>query len=145
MQPICNCFNMLSTKKQGNKSLDIIRLKGICDTQTAGKRQVRSRVKIAGGIFMVIVQIYITVKKEHVQDFIRYTKDNVSNSNREPGVKRFECFRDTDYDNRFMLFEMFNSVEDQNSHRETDHYKRWKENTADLLESPYTRSSLEYI
>ncbi len=91
---------------------------------------------------MVIVQIYLTVKNGAVDDFIKFTSDNVINSNMEPGVKRFEFFRDTDSENRFILFEMFESVEAQNSHRETGHYKRWKENTAGLLEIPYTRSSL---
>ena len=94
---------------------------------------------------MVIVQIYLTIKKESIDDFIKFTNDNVSNSVKEAGVKRFECFRDLDADNKFILFEMFNSVEDQNSHRETSHYKRWKENTAHMMEIPYTRSSLEYI
>ncbi len=94
---------------------------------------------------MVIVQIYLTIKKENIEDFIRFTNDNVANSVMEPGVKRFEFFKDIDSENKFILFEMFNSVEDQNSHRETAHYKRWKENTADLLEVPYTRSSLKYM
>ncbi len=93
---------------------------------------------------MVIVQIYLTVKRDSVEDFIKFTDDNVLNSNKEPGVKRFEFFRDLDSDNKFILFEMFNSVEDQNKHRETAHYKRWRENTADMMEVPYTRSSLEY-
>ena len=94
---------------------------------------------------MIIVQIYLTIKKSSIQDFIRFTNDNVSNSVKEEGVKRFEFFRDLDTENKFVLFEMFNSVEDQNKHRETDHYKRWKENTADMLETPYSRSSFEYV
>lgn len=94
---------------------------------------------------MVTVQIYLTVKKSDIADFIILTNDNVANSNKEPGVKRFEFFRDLDADNKFILFEMFNSVEDQNRHRETDHYKRWKENTTDMLEVPYTRCSMEYV
>ena len=93
---------------------------------------------------MVIVQIYLTIKKSSVEDFIRFTNDNVANSVKEPGVKRFEFFKDIESNNKFVLFEMFSSVEDQNKHRETDHYKRWKESTADLLEVPYTRSSFEY-
>jgi len=94
---------------------------------------------------MVIVQIYLTIKKESITDFIKITNDNVSNSIKETGVKRFEFFRDLDSDNRFVLFEMFNSVEDQNKHRETLHYKRWKENTAGMMQEPYTRSSFEYV
>ncbi len=94
---------------------------------------------------MVIVQVNLTVQKQYVNDFIRYTNDNVYNSIKEPGVKRFEFFRDLDTESTFILFEIFNSVEDQNKHRETDHYKKWKENTTPLLEVPYTRSSLEYI
>jgi len=94
---------------------------------------------------MVIVQVYLTVKKESIADFINATNDNVSNSVKEPGVKRFEFFRDTDADNKFILFEMFNSVEDQNRHRETAHYKRWKDNTTIMLEVPYSRSSLQYV
>ncbi len=94
---------------------------------------------------MVIVQIYLTIKKECIGDFIKFTNDNVSNSVKEPGVKRFEFFKDLDAENKFVLFEMFHSVEDQNKHRETAHYKRWKENTVEMMEAPYTRSSFEYV
>lgn len=94
---------------------------------------------------MIIQQVYFTVKPSSVKEFIEYTKENVVNSNKEPGVKRFEFFRDKDSDNRFVLFEIFNSVEDQDSHRETAHYKRWKEKTADLLESPYSRTQFDYV
>lgn len=94
---------------------------------------------------MIVQQIYITVKPSLVNEFIEFTKDNVMNSSMEPGVKRFELFKDKDSHNRFVLFEIFNSVEDQNIHRETAHYKRWKEKTADLLEVPYTRTQFDYI
>lgn len=94
---------------------------------------------------MVIVQVYLTIKKENIDDFIRFTNDNVSNSVKEPGVIRFEFFKELDAENKFVLFEMFKSVEDQNKHRETAHYKRWKENTTDMLEVPYTRNSFEYV
>jgi (4S)-4-hydroxy-5-phosphonooxypentane-2,3-dione isomerase len=94
---------------------------------------------------MIIQQIYITVKPSFVNDFIEYTKDNVMNSNKEPGVKRFECFKDRDSDNRFVLFEIFNTADDRDKHRETAHYKRWKEKTADLLESPYSRTEFDYV
>jgi len=94
---------------------------------------------------MVIVEVYLTIKKDHIQEFIEFTNDNVSNSVQEPGVIRFEFFKDLDAENKFVLFEMFKSVEDQNKHRETAHYKRWKENTAEMLEVPYTRNSFEYV
>lgn len=94
---------------------------------------------------MVIVEIYLSIKKNNISDFIKFTNDNVANSLKEPGVIRFEFFKDLDAENKFVLFEIFKSVEDQNKHRETDHYKRWKENTSEMLEVPYTRSSFEYV
>lgn len=94
---------------------------------------------------MIIQQVYFTVKPSSVKEFIEYTKENVLCSNREPGVKRFEFLKDKNSDNRFVLFEIFNSVEDQNDHRDTAHYMRWKEQTADFLEVPYTRSVFEYV
>jgi len=94
---------------------------------------------------MVIAEIYLTIKEDRVSDFIRFTNDNVSNSIKEEGVRRFDFFKDIDAENKFVLFEMFNSVEDQNKHRETAHYKRWKENITDMLEIPYTRNSFEYV
>ncbi len=94
---------------------------------------------------MIIQQIFLTVKPSSVKEFIDYTMDNVVNSNREPGVKRFEFFKEKDSGNRFMLFEIFNTVEDQNSHRESAHYKKWKDKTADLLEIPYTRTVFDYV
>lgn len=92
---------------------------------------------------MVVQQVYFTVKPSSVKQFIEHTKENVLCSNREPGVKRFEFLKDKNSDNRFVLFEIFNSPDDQNDHRETPHYQRWKEKIADLLEVPYTRTVFE--
>jgi len=94
---------------------------------------------------MVIVEVYLTIKKDRIKEFIEFTNDNVTNSVKEPGVIRFEFFKDLDTENKFVLFEMFKSVEDQNKHRETAHYKRWKESTTEMLEEPYTRNSFEYV
>ena len=94
---------------------------------------------------MIIVKVKFKVKSSETDKFIEYTRANATNSLKEPGIKRFEFYRETETNNIFYLFEIFNSKEDQNKHRETAHYKKWKESIMDLLEEPYAGKILEEL
>ena len=39
---------------------------------------------------MIIVEVTLKVKPDRINDFIKYTKDNVENSLKEAGIRRFE-------------------------------------------------------
>jgi quinol monooxygenase YgiN len=86
---------------------------------------------------MIIVHVILKVKPDRINDFIKYTKDNVENSLKEAGIRRFEFYKEKESKNVFVLFEIYESTDDQIKHRETLHYKNWKANIMSLLEEPY--------
>ena len=86
---------------------------------------------------MIIVEVTLKVKPDRINDFIKYTKDNVENSLKEAGIRRFEFYKEKASNNIFVLFEIYESTDDQIKHRETLHYKNWKANIMSVLEEPY--------
>ena len=86
---------------------------------------------------MIIVHVILKVKPDRINDFIKYTKDNVENSLKETGIRRFEFYKEKESKNVFVLFEIYESTDDQIKHRETLHYKNWKANIMSVLEEPY--------
>lgn len=94
---------------------------------------------------MIIVQVSFKVKNAMVEKFIECTWGNVRGSLKEAGITRFEFYRDAGTGNAFTLFEIYNSKEDQLKHRESSHYKNWKQNISDLLEEPYIVKQLEMM
>lgn len=90
---------------------------------------------------MRILIVNIEVKEECIDDFIAATRANVAASLREPGVARFEFFRDEDDRRRFVLIEVYRDDEGQARHRETEHYKTWKDKVEPMMASPRTRAA----
>jgi len=91
------------------------------------------------------MQIYIVnihVFPNDLDNFIRATIDNVSNSIKEPGIIGFDFIQQIDDPTKFMLFEVYKNDEARNSHKETDHYLRWRESVKDMMVEP--RSGLSY-
>jgi quinol monooxygenase YgiN len=94
---------------------------------------------------MIVVQVTLKVKSDRINDFIRYTKENVRNSVKETGVRRFEFYQEKESNNIFVLFEIYNSTDDQLKHRETSHFKNWKTNVVSVLEEPYIVKQYEAV
>jgi (4S)-4-hydroxy-5-phosphonooxypentane-2,3-dione isomerase len=94
---------------------------------------------------MIIVEVTLKVKPDRINDFIKYTKDNVENSLKEAGIRRFEFYKEKASNNIFVLFEIYNSTDDQIKHRETLHYKNWKVNVLSVLEEPYVMKQYESV
>ena len=94
---------------------------------------------------MIIVEVTLKVKPDRINDFIKYTKDNVENSLKEAGIRRFEFYKEKASNNIFVLFEIYNSTDDQIKHRETLHYKNWKANVVPVLEEPYVMKQYESV
>lgn len=56
---------------------------------------------------MLIVQVMFKVKNDSIENFIKFTKNNVENSLKEEGIERFDLYRETDASNVFILFEIY--------------------------------------
>jgi quinol monooxygenase YgiN len=91
---------------------------------------------------MFIVHVYVHVKPESVEAFAAASLENAQNSIQEPGVARFDVIQQQDDPTRFMLVEVYRTPDDPAKHKETAHYKKWRETVADMMAEP--RSSIKY-
>ena len=91
---------------------------------------------------MFIVLVSAHVKPEFVEDFLKATTENARNSFQEPGIARFDVIQHQDDRTRFVLVEVYRSMEDTARHKETHHYKKWRDTVEVMMAEP--RSSLKY-
>ena len=85
---------------------------------------------------MIIVHVHVHVKSEYVDEFIAATVENASNSLQEHGVARFDVVQQVDDPTRFVLVEVYRTAEVPARHKETAHYKTWRETVADMMAEP---------
>lgn len=91
---------------------------------------------------MQVVQVHVHVKAESVEAFIEATRENARQSLQEPGVARFDVLQDTKDPTRFILVEAYRSAEAPAMHKETAHYRAWRDTVAPMMAEP--RSSVVY-
>lgn len=92
---------------------------------------------------MYIVQVHIRVKEDQIEEFIKATRENAANSNKEEGVARFDFLQDTNDPTRFMLMEVYRTNQDPAKHKETTHYKVWRNKVESMMMEP--RQSVRFI
>ncbi len=83
-----------------------------------------------------IVHVHIQVVDGKTDEFIRATLDNVHNSLLEEGIVRFDFMQQADDPLRFVLIEMYHNPEAQAAHKETAHYKKWRDIVAPMMAEP---------
>ena len=91
---------------------------------------------------MNIVLVHVHVKPEFVDAFKKASLDNASNSVKEEGVARFDVIQQVDDSTRFILVEVYKTVEAQSAHKETAHYLKWRDTVADMMAEP--RQGVKY-
>lgn len=85
---------------------------------------------------MIVNCVTVWVKAEHVGDFIAETIANHEGSTAEAGNMRFDVLQSIDEPGRFLLYEAYESEEAAAAHKETAHYKAWRDAVADWMERP---------
>jgi autoinducer 2-degrading protein len=85
---------------------------------------------------MHVTLVHVRVKPERVADFIMATKANHEASVAEPGNRRFDVLQSPDDPTAFVLYEAYGSPADAAAHKETAHYKVWRETVADWMAEP---------
>jgi len=85
---------------------------------------------------MQVTCVAVFVKPEHVQDFIRATQANHDGSVREPGNLRFDVLQSREDPARFLLYEAYRSEEAAAAHKQTEHYRRWKDAVEPWMAQP---------
>jgi quinol monooxygenase YgiN len=91
---------------------------------------------------VLIVHVHIHVRSEHLEAFIDATRINARASLGEPGILRFDLVRDLAAPDRFVLVEVYRDDRAPAAHKETAHYKAWRETVEPMMASP--RSSTKY-
>jgi len=91
---------------------------------------------------MLIVLVHVHVKPEYVDAFKEISVENARNSVQEPGIARFDVIQQKDDPARFILVEVYRTAEDPARHKETAHYKVWKDKAESMMAEP--RVSYKY-
>jgi len=85
---------------------------------------------------MLVFHVHIHVKAEVLEEFITATRENARNSLEEPGVVRFDLAQNRDDPQRFVLVEVYRDEDAPHRHKETDHYKQWRNTVVDMMAEP---------
>lgn len=91
---------------------------------------------------MLIVHVCVHVKPDQVDPFRAASIENAQHSRSEPGIARFDVLQQTDDPTRFLLVEIYRTKDDPASHKETAHYKKWRDTVADMMAEP--RYAVQY-
>ena len=85
---------------------------------------------------MLVACVYVHVKPEHREEFIRATLENARNTVQEPGNLRFDVIQQADDPDRFMLYEVYQDEAAADAHKATAHYARWRDAVAPWMAEP---------
>ena len=85
---------------------------------------------------MHVTIVYIHVKPENVDAFIKASHLNHAASVKEAGNLRFDFIQQADDPNRFVFYEAYKSKEDVHAHKESAHYLAWRETVNDWMAEP---------
>ena len=85
---------------------------------------------------MLVVHVHVHVKPDSVDAFREASIENASHSIHESGVARFDVIQQNDDPTRFILIEVYRTADDPARHKETAHYKKWRDTVADMMAEP---------
>jgi len=85
---------------------------------------------------MIVTCVYVHVKPEAINVFIKASTENHQASVMEPGNLRFDFVQQADDPCRFMLYEAYETEEASAVHKTTPHYIKWKNTVQDMMAEP---------
>lgn len=85
---------------------------------------------------MLFVLVHVHVLPESIEAFKTATRANASASRLEPGIAQFDCIQQHDDPARFVLVEVYRTNEAAAAHKETQHYKTWRDTVAPMMAEP---------
>jgi quinol monooxygenase YgiN len=91
---------------------------------------------------MLVVHVHVHVRPECVEPFQKASLENASKSVKEPGIARFDVIQQVDDQTRFVLVEVYRTPEAPARHKETSHYRNWRDTVEDMMAEP--RRSVKY-
>jgi len=92
---------------------------------------------------MFVVNVNVLVRPEYVEEFKTATGVNAGTSVHEPGIARFDVLQREDDPTRFLLVEVYRTAEAPAAHKETEHYRTWRDTVEPMMAEP--RTSEKYV
>ena len=91
---------------------------------------------------LLVVQVHVHVKPDAVEAFRAATLENARQSRLEAGIAVFDVLQQLDDPTRFLLTEAYRTPEAPAAHKETAHYKKWRDAVEPMMAEP--RRSVKY-
>ncbi len=85
---------------------------------------------------MIVTFVHVWVNPLYIGEFIEACKENHYESVKEPGNLRFDILQDAADPAKFTLYEAYDSEESSKAHKETLHYKVWRDKVAGWMAKP---------
>jgi autoinducer 2-degrading protein len=85
---------------------------------------------------MHVTLVHVHVIAEFCDAFIAATRANHEASVKEPGNLRFDILQSPEDSNYFILYEAYRTAQDAAAHKQTDHYRVWRETVAEWMAEP---------
>ena len=85
---------------------------------------------------MQVTIVHVSVNPDRIDDFIEASRLNHEASVMEAGNRRFDILQSADDPAQFVLYEAYESAADAARHKETAHYKQWRETVAEWMAQP---------
>lgn len=85
---------------------------------------------------MLFVHVHVRVLPDHVPDFIAATRRNAEASRLEPGIARFDLLQSVEDPTAFELIEVYRDDDAPVRHKETPHYRAWRDAVAPWMAEP---------
>lgn len=92
---------------------------------------------------MHVTLVHVQVKPDRVKDFIEASRVNHVGSIEETGNRRFDILQDSRDPTKFILYEAYVTAEQAEAHKETAHYRQWRDAVAGMMARP--REGVPYI
>jgi autoinducer 2-degrading protein len=92
---------------------------------------------------MLVVHVHVQVKPEYVEAFQKASLENARHSVKEPGIARFDVLQQKEDPTQFLLNEVYRDAEAPSQHKETAHYKLWRDTVAPMMAEP--RTSVKFV
>jgi autoinducer 2-degrading protein len=91
---------------------------------------------------MLVVHVHVHVKPEYLEAFKAATLVNARASVQEPGIAAFDVCQQQNDPAKFVLVEAYRTPAAPAAHKETEHYKVWRDTVAPMMAEP--RTSVKY-
>src|SRR4051794_33757057 len=91
---------------------------------------------------LLVVHVHCHVREEFVAAFREASIANARASVQEAGIARFDVIEDREDECHFVLVEVYRSTDAPAAHKETAHYKTWRDTVAQMMAEP--RASRKY-